>query len=226
MSDAPFPKVTLKLATSLDGRIATSKGQSQWITGTEARAQVHHLRAEHDVVLVGSGTALADDPMLNVRTNPPSNKQPVRMVVDSQLRTPLTHKLVQTAREYKTIIACGMNLKEKAEYPFMEHGVEVWSLPIAPIEGVSLRALLARCAEEGIETLFLEGGGKLAASFLKANLVDRIEWFRAPIVIGGDGIACLASLGIERLDEVTGWHRMRLETCGVDVWESFSRKMD
>ncbi len=223
MSDATFPKVTLKLATSLDGRIATSTGQSQWITGSESRAQVHHLRAAHDVVLVGSGTALADDPMLNVRMSPPSNKQPIRMVVDSSLRMPLTHKLVQTAREYRTIIACGMNLEEKAEYPFLDQGVEVWSLAIAPIGGISIRALLARCMDEGIETVFLEGGGKLAASFLKANLVDRIEWFRAPIVIGGDGIACLASLGIERLGDATGWQRTRLETSGNDVWESFTR---
>ncbi|WP_041301463.1 RibD family protein [Hirschia baltica] len=225
MSDIVFPKVTLKLATSMDGRIATRSGHSQWITGAESRTRVHELRAQHDVVLVGSGTALADDPMLTVRLDPEPTKQPIRMVVDSSLRTPMTHKLVTTAREYRTILVSGLHMEEEDEIPFVAEGVEVWSLAIAPAGGVSIRALLARCAEEGIESIFLEGGGKLAASFLKANMVDHIEWFRAPIVIGGDGIACLASLEIESLNEVSAWERIRLEVLGEDVWESFSKKL-
>ncbi len=224
MSDLAFPKVTLKLATSLDGRIATSTGESQWITGEASREQVHKLRAEHDVVLVGSGTALADDPMLTARTTPETKVQPIRMVVDTSLRTPLTHKLVTTAKEYRTILVSGLQVEEEEEFPFVDQGVQVWSLAIAPAGGVSVRALMTRCAEEGIETIFLEGGGKLTASFLKAGMVDRIEWFRAPIIIGGDGIPCLSSLGIESLSEATGWQRTQLELSGDDVWESFSKK--
>ncbi len=225
MSEVDFPKVTLKLATSLDGRIATSTGESQWITGNEARQIVHQLRAEHDVVLVGSGTALADDPMLTVRIDPEPKVQPTRMVVDSSLRTPLTHKLVTTAKQYRTILVSGLHVEEDDELPFVSKGVDVWSLAIAPGGGVSIRALLTRCAEEGISSIFLEGGGKLAASFLKGGHVDKVEWFRAPMIIGGDGIPCLASLGIEQLNEVAGWERTRLEACGKDVWESFSKKL-
>lgn len=225
MSDLEYPKVTLKLATSLDGRIATVTGESQWITGAESRAKVHDLRALHDMVVVGIGTALADDPMLTVRTEPAPRQQPARMVVDSRLQTPLTHKIVTTANQYRSIIACGLNVEEDEETPYLDAGCEVWSLAIAPIGGVSMRSLMTRCTEEGIGSIFLEGGGKLAASFLKANMVDCIEWFRAPIVVGGDGVPCLASLGIEALDEVTGWQRTRLETCGNDVWESFTKKL-
>ena len=169
MSAAEKPTITLKIATSLDGRIATSTGESQWITGPESRAETHQLRAKHAAILVGSKTALKDDPMLTARTEPPSKTQPVRIVADSRLRTPLTSRLVETSKEFKTVLACGLDVEEDDERAFLSKGVDVWSLPISPGGGVSVTAIAQRCLNEGLGSLFIEGGGTIAASFLRAR---------------------------------------------------------
>ena len=221
MSKADRASVTLKIATSLDGRIATSTGESQWITGPESRECVHKLRATHSAIIVGADTALADDPMLTARTTPPTATQPVRIVADSRLRTPLTSKLATTTGEARTVLASGLDIEEDAERPFLALGVEVWSLPIAPAGGVSVTAISSRCAEEGLDTLFIEGGGRLAASFLQAGLIDRIEWFRAPIILGGDGLPCVATLGLEALAEAPKFRRESIQESGADIWETY-----
>ncbi len=221
MTGVEKPHVTLKLATSLDGRIATSKGESQWVTGKAARQETHVMRSRHDAILVGSGTVLADDPMLTARLEPLPDQQPIRLVADSRLRTPINSKLVQTAREYRTIIACGLEVKEEREREYVGRGVEVWSLPIAPLSGISISALLAECAEQGIQSIFLEGGGALAASFLKARAVDQIEWFRAPLIIGGDGTPCVGALNVEFLGDCLPLERTDVKTIGADIWETY-----
>ncbi len=213
------PLVTLKIATSLDGKIALSNGTSQWITSSASRARSHQLRAEHDAVLVGVGTVLADDPLLTARTVPMPATQPVRIVADSHLRTPVHSRLVQSVPNGRVVLAHA-DTDEKQAYS--DAKVELWSVGdgcgrVAPSQ------LLRRARAEGLNTVFLEGGGQLAASFLKANLVDRIEWFRAPIIIGGDGIAAIASLGLAEMGQAFQWSLSRREEIGADCLESWVR---
>ena len=215
------PRVTLKLATSLDGRIATRAGESQWITSAESRAQTHKLRAQHDAIIVGIGTALADDPMLTARTDPPTDVQPLRLVADSNLRTPLSSKLVNTARQTPVALCVGVDVDDARFDDYLRKGVMIWETQIAPMGGVSIGGILARCADEGVESLFVEGGGQLAASFLKAQCVDRLEWFRAPTLLGSDALACTASLSVDQLDEAFSFTRVDVKTSGSDIWESY-----
>ena len=218
---ADRPSVTMKLATSLDGRIATRTGESQWITCAESRAQTHHLRAAHDAIIVGVGTVLADDPMLTARTDPPQQVQPLRLVADSNLRTPLDSKLVLSARETPLALCVGVDVDDARFDDYLRKGVMIWETQIAPMGGVSVGGILSRCAEEGVESLFVEGGGQLAASFLKASAVDRIEWFRAPVLLGSDALASTASLGIDQLDEALRFKRLEVKTTGSDIWETY-----
>jgi len=178
------PFVTLKAAMSLDGKIATSSGESKWITGPESRSLVQRLRLENDAVLVGIGTVLADDPLLTVRL-PGEDRKPLRVVADSSLRIPLESRLVQTARDHPTVVA---GVEERCPAARREmligRGVEVWELPEA--HGmVDIRALLHALGSRDVVGLLLEGGSTLNASFLEAGAVDKYVFFVAPMIIGG-----------------------------------------
>jgi len=215
------PAVTLKIATSMDGRIALSNGVSQWITGSDSRARVHEMRAKHDAVLVGIGTVLADDPLLTARTVPPPERQPIRIVADSSLRTPHHARLLNSQGLGKVILASatepkGYALTDLADQP------EIWVVPGSD-NRVSPQRLLDRCAVEGITTIFLEGGGKLAASFVKAGLVNTIEWFRAPILIGGDGLPAVAALGLSEMKDAPRWRTAATARIGDDTLETYVR---
>jgi len=181
------PSVTLKIATSMDGRIALSNGVSQWITGSESRARVHQMRAAHDAVLVGIGTVLADDPMLTARTVPLPQQQPVRIVADSKLRTPSHGRLVNSSGLGRVVLATAESTRGYTQAD-IDKGPELWSVA-GPDGRVSPSRLLDRCAVEGLNKIFLEGGGQLAASFIKDGLVDTIQWFRAPTLSGSARIA-------------------------------------
>lgn len=215
------PHVTLKIATSMDGRIALSNGVSQWITNSESRARVHLMRAEHDAVLVGVGTVLADDPLLTARTVPPPEKQPVRIVADSQLRTPSHARLVNSQGLGKVVLATASAV---SGYPdgAADDGPAVWIVP-GDDGRVSPQRLLDRCAVEGLSRIFLEGGGKLAASFIKSGLVDTIQWFRAPILIGGDGLPAVAALGLSQMQDAPRWRTAATERIGDDSLETYVR---
>lgn len=219
----PRPFVTLKLATSLDGRIALADGTSRWITGEEARAQVHRLRAVHDAVLVGSETVLADDPELTVRTDPPPDLQPLRIVADGRGRTPPRAHLFATAHRGPVAIATLETTDLEARgWPNLPN-LQYWMLPPDPLTGsVHLPDLLATAHEAGVKRLMLEGGGRLAASFLKAGLVDAVEWFRAPIVLGGDARACLGDLELGSLIAAPKFRRTAVREIGADLWESYA----
>lgn len=202
-------KVTLKLATSLDGRIATASGESKWITGEAARLEGHRLRAAHDAILVGVGTVLADDPELTARLPGRSVDQPLRVVLDSTLRTPVTAKvasgdtLILTTAEPATV---GSARVERVE---AEDG--------RPSPGGALAAL----ARAGVRSVLIEGGGQVAAAFLRAGLVERIEWFRAPILLGGDGLPCVAALALAKLADAPKFRRLSVEPVGDDLWERY-----
>ncbi|MEM9571971.1 MAG: RibD family protein [Pseudomonadota bacterium] len=215
------PQVTLKIATSMDGRIALANGVSQWITGSESRARVHDMRAAHDAVLVGVGTVLADDPLLTARTVPPPDRQPVRIVADSTLRTPAHARLLSSQGLGKVILASAV---EPKGYPqdAIKDSPEIWTVPGANGK-VSPQRLLDRCAVEGLAKIFLEGGGKLAASFIQAGLVDTIEWFRAPILIGGDGLAAVAALGLTEMQDAPRWRVINAEAIAGDVLTTYAK---
>jgi diaminohydroxyphosphoribosylaminopyrimidine deaminase / 5-amino-6-(5-phosphoribosylamino)uracil reductase len=209
--------ITLKLATSLDGRIATAQGESRWITGAEARLQVHQLRTAHDAVVIGAGTALADDPELTVRLEGFEGAQPARVVLDTRQRLAAHSRLVRTAQDIPTYLVSSQPLRP--------------DLATAGVRGVQIPGtgrpemsqVAAALAGQGLRRLFVEGGGEVAASLLRAGLVDRLEWFRAPIVIGGDGHAGVGDLFLDALADAPRLRRVDLRVLGDDVWESYER---
>lgn len=211
--------ITLKLATSLDGRIATATGESRWITGPAARQATHHLRAEHDAVLVGVETALADDPELTVRLDGWNGRQPARVVLDSRQRLADDCKLVATAREIPTYVIS----TQPPEARLIERGVRVLQVHAIGDERPELRDVVRALASEGLARLFIEGGGQVAGSFLRCDLVDRVEWFRAPIVIGGEGRPGIGALALSALADAPRLRRIEIREVGDDLWERYER---
>ncbi len=174
------PLVTLKLATTLDGRIATHTGESRWITGEPARAWAHLLRAQHDAVLIGSGTVAADDPMLDCRLPGLAHISPVRVVAAGRLALPLTARLVATAREIPTWIVMLPDAPPERREALEDAGVEPIEIEPDGHGYIDLAGLLAALGERGITRVLCEGGSRIAAALLRDGLVDRLVWFRAP----------------------------------------------
>lgn len=210
--------VTLKLATSLDGKIATASGESRWITGPEARAAVHRLRAEHDAVLIGVETALADDPELTVRLEGWTGRQPARVVLDSRQRLADSCKLVATARDIPTYVISTTPPAPR----LVAAGVRVLQVK-AFGDRPELHDVVEALAEAGLNRLFVEGGGQVAASFLRDGLADRLEWFRAAMVIGGEGRAGVGALALSALAHAPRLRRIEVLEVGDDLWERYER---
>ena len=211
--------VTLKLATSLDGQIATAGGESRWITGEAAREAVHRLRAEHDAVLIGAETALADDPELTVRLDGHTGRQPARVVLDSRQRLSPDCKLARTARDIPTyVVATGA-----PDPALVAMGVRVLTVPAVGEDRPELRAVVEVLAAQGLSRLFVEGGGQVAASFIRCGLVDALEWFRAPVVIGGEGRPGVGALAVAALAEAPHFRRVEVREVGPDLWERYAR---
>ena len=211
-------RITLKLATSLDGRIATAAGESRWITCPEARAAVHGLRAAHQAVLVGIETVIADDPALTVRLEDYAGPQPHRIVLDSRQRIPLTSALVATASAVPTILLTTHPSNKR----LTDAGVTV--LQVAERDGrVDLHAAVEALVGVGVETVLVEGGGQVAASFLQAGLVDAVEWFRAPILLGDEARPAVGCLDLLDLAAAPRFRRTGLSEVGIDVWERYER---
>lgn len=219
------PLVTLKLATSLDGRIATRTGESQWITGPVARAWGHALRASHDAILVGIGTATADDPELNCRLPGMEDRSPVRIVLDSRLRLPLTSRLVRTAARTPVWIVTRPDAADAARMDaFSDCGVELITVEPGPEGEIPLVQALRALAARGITRVLAEGGARLAASLLRGGLADRLEWFRAPRLLGGDALAAAVGFGVDRLTESPLYERVAVRPAGEDLLESYRRR--
>lgn len=219
-----LPLVTLKLATSLDGRIATAAGRSQWITGPAARARGHGLRAVHDAILVGRQTVAADDPDLTCRLSGLVDRSPVRVVLDSRLQLPRTSRVFATARKAPTWVLAAAAMAVEAPdrvAALSELGVEVILVADSPA-GLSLTEVLRALAGHGITRVLAEGGAALATGLLQAGLVDRIAWFRAPTVIGGDGKPALQGMDVADLGAALGFRRLEIQTLGEDVLETFA----
>ncbi len=206
-------KVTLKIATSLDGRIGTSTGESQWITGPEARLQGHRLRAQADAILVGVETVLQDDPRLTARLpDGEAGRDPLRVVLDSRLRTPPFARLAKSG----TLILTTREPMAVGEAEVVKVAGDIGGRP-------SVEAVIQTLGERGVERLMIEGGGRVAACFIAAGVVDAIEWFRAPILLGGDGRPGVAALNLARLAHAPKYRRLAVEPLGDDLWERYER---
>lgn len=226
----PRPGITLKLATSLDGRIATASGESRWITSKEARDEVHRMRADADAVMIGAGTARADDPKLTSHAPPPPRRerfpppvrQPLRIVLDTHLSLSLKSKLVTTVDEAQLLIIGAEGADPARVAALKAAGASVDLVPPSP-GGVDIAVALDRLDGSGYDNVLVEGGGVLAASLIEQKLVDRLEWFRAPIVLGAEGRPSVGALALARLPEAPTWRRIALRELGPDLWESYER---
>ncbi|MGG5820881.1 bifunctional diaminohydroxyphosphoribosylaminopyrimidine deaminase/5-amino-6-(5-phosphoribosylamino)uracil reductase RibD [Falsiroseomonas sp. HW251] len=216
------PFVTLKLATTLDGRIATAAGESRWITGPEARREAHAMRARHDAILVGSGTAVADDPDLSCRLPGVAPTKSLRVIADARLRTPPTARVFATAREHPTLLATIPGHKPATLAPYLDAGADVAT--IAPCdEGLRMAALLGALAQRGVTRVLAEGGAGIAAALLREGLVDRLAWFHAPGVMGGDGLPAAYPLPVEVLAAMPRFTRVAARPLGPDWLTEFER---
>jgi len=212
------PFVTLKMAGTLDGRIATASGESQWITGPDARRDVHMMRARHDAVMIGAGTVRADDPSLTVR-GLGITRQPVRVVISQALNIPAQCQLAQTASEVPVWLCHGKGADVGAWT-----ALGAVSLPCATTAGqVDPLAVLARLADQGITRVFCEGGAGLAASLLHAGAVDALVIYTAGAAIGAEGMPMLAAMGIERLQDAPRFVQASIRSVGSDIRHIWTR---
>lgn len=202
------PRVTLKLAASLDGRIATATGQSKWITGPEARRLVHAMRARHDAVLVGAGTARADDPALTVR-DLGHEDQPVRVVASRRLDLPLMSTLARTAREVPVWLCHGAEADTERRTAWEGLGARLIACQTAGMQ-IDPVDMLRQLGAAGLTRVLCEGGSALAASLIAADLVDELVAFSAGFSIGAEGLPSVGALGLTRLAEAA---RLELAEC-------------
>lgn len=235
------PYFIMKYAMTMDGKIATRTGASQWITGEAARGRVQQMRHACMGIMAGIGTVLADDPLLNCRIE--NGRSPVRILCDSHLRLPLDSQLVQTAGEYTTIDACAVpqlpegeitqetlqeftaqmeknldlhRLSAKAE-KLLRAGIQIWNLPRKEGEGIDLVELRSRLGQRGIDSVLLEGGATLNESALEAGIVSRVEVFVAPKIFGGGGKSPVEGLGVAVPDEAYPFRLVKTEQIGEDL---------
>lgn len=209
--------VTLKLASTLDGKVATRDGDSKWITGEEARRRVHGLRNQVDAILVGAGTALTDDPALTTRLPGVRGvRNPVRVVLDAGLDVPSSARVYDTFENGRAIAVCSRAADPRRRKALVARGVELWE---APAKGGKVAPLpvLERLAKEGLLHVLVEGGPQVAAGFLAEGLVDELWLFLAPKLIGADGAGWTEPLGLDRIAEAPQWRLGSVEQVGEDL---------
>jgi diaminohydroxyphosphoribosylaminopyrimidine deaminase/5-amino-6-(5-phosphoribosylamino)uracil reductase len=209
------PFVHLKLAASLDGKIATRTGDSRWITGEQSRALVHELRHEYDAILIGGGTALADDPLLTDRSGKSRRIPLVRIVLDETLKVSPESQLVATANSASVVIFAGKSAEESKVEALASRGVEVVR---DPANGRDLLAILEELGHRSIQSVLVEGGASIAGKFLDAGLVDKVSLFLAPLIIGGrEAPNAVGGEGAEALAEALELQNMEVTQRGGDL---------
>ena len=216
------PMVTVKLATTLDGRIATANGDSRWITGSLSRALGHGLRARNDAILVGSRTALLDDPSLTCRLPGLEGASPIRVVVDARLILPLTHKLVSTATETPTWILTRADGDAGRRQAYKDAGVRLIDVALNSDCNIDLADALKALGKLGVTRLMVEGGGRIIAGLLAADLADRLVCFRASKIIGGDGVSAVGGFGVRALDDASNFVKVSSRQVGADIVETYA----
>jgi len=212
-----LPFVTLKVAMTLDGKIATYSRDSRWITGDKSREYVHHLRNTYDAIMVGIGTVLADDPQLNTRLDVDNKKDPIRIVIDGKLDIPLNSKIVATSREQKTIVfSSTIEDKEKAD-TLKKYGVEIVEIRGDPSK-LPIDKILAILGEREICSLLVEGGAEINSYLIENKLIDKVHWFIAPKIIGGRNAASpVAGLGKEYMKDALYLNDVKIDTIDQDI---------
>lgn len=211
------PWLTLKLASTLDGRIALANGESRWITGEAARRFAHELRAEADAVLVGAGTVRADDPMLDVRHGITDPRPPLRIVADPRLTLPTDSRLARTARDQPVWALHGAAAPAEAVTRLTGLGVRPVECRLDAGGALDLSTAFRRLADEGLTRVLCEGGGRLAAALIRAGLVDELILLTAGKVIGGDGIPSMGPLGLDRLADAPQFEIAESRVIGGDL---------
>ena len=207
-----MPLVLLKIAASLDGKIATATGSSRWVTGREARRRVHDLRNRVDAVLVGIGTVIADDPQLTCRI--PGGRNPVRIILDQRLRISLKARVLNEPG--KTIVVAGARVRQNKLKAVEKLGAEVWRMPSSR-QGISLAAVLQKIAAQGILSVMIEGGSVTAGHALAEKVVDKIAFFYAPKIVGGDGLSVVSPLGVKNMKQSIPIENIEVERIGNDI---------
>jgi len=235
----PTPRITVSYAQSVDGRIATTTGDSRWISCTRTLTLAHRLRRDHEVILVGIGTVLRDDPELSCRLGG-NSRSPVRVILDSHLRLPADSTIVRTCKTYRTIVytleqpasgeassaavvdvikAEGKNAAADRRAVVEQAGIEVYQVQADEKGRVSVEQVVADLAERGFRSIFVEGGGQVITSFLRHGLVHRMVVVTAPVIIG-QGVEAIGDLGITTLAQALRPRRSRVRRLGTDrVWE-------
>lgn len=215
------PMVTLKLATTLDGRIATRTGNSQWITGPIARAHVHAQRARHDAVMVGAGTARADDPQLTVRAFVPV-RQPVRVVVSKDLNIPADSALMTEVDQIPLWLCHGSEVAEDRRALFS--GADLVSCLTGSDGQLDMEQTLQALGAEGLTRVYCEGGGQLAAALLRGGLVDRLHLYSGGTLVGGDGLSCVGDLGVDVLRDAPKLNLVQQKALNGDLFQEWVRE--
>ncbi len=217
------PMVTVKLASSLDGRIAAQGGVSQWITGPAARAHGHGLRARHDAIMVGAKTAILDNPQLTCRLPGLEARSPIRVVTDGQLRLPLTHTLIATASQTPTWVLTSEEADPARVRAFQNASAVVLPVRRDKTGGLDLKAALAVLAERGLTRLMVEGGAGLVASLVAADMVDWLYWYRAPVLLGANGVPGVGGLDVANPRSGPRFVVRDRRALGEDVLDCFER---
>jgi diaminohydroxyphosphoribosylaminopyrimidine deaminase/5-amino-6-(5-phosphoribosylamino)uracil reductase len=211
------PFVTLKCAITLDGKIATRTGASRWITGPAAREVVHQLRHATDVILVGLGTVIHDDPLLTTRLPHGGGRNPLRVVVDSGLNLPLRAHVATVTPECRTLVATTEGAPQSRQQQLEARGVEILRCPAYDEGGVEIEALWRMLGARGITSVLVEGGARLSATLLQRRLIDKVLFFVAPKIIGGDGLSVIGACGVETMEQAIALRNMTSRHVGEDV---------
>lgn len=195
-----LPWVILKAGVSLDGKIATAKGHSNWITNEKSRRIVHHLRDQVDAILIGVDTALHDDPSLTTRLPGKGHRDPVRVVLDTNLRLPVTARLITQDSAAATLIFCRSDCDEQRKQKLQQAGAVVVPVTLGVDGQIDLKVVLSELGSREMTSILVEGGGKVHGAFLRHRLVDQVQLFYGPCFLGGDGISLAADLGVAKVD--------------------------
>jgi len=217
------PLFHLKVASSLDGRIATAAGESKWITGAASRADGQRLRATHDAILVGANTVASDDPELTCRLPGLDGYSPVRIVLDSKARTSPGSKLALTANRTPVWLLCTRDAPATARESLQAKGVQVIEVASNPQGRVDIAAAVRTLGERRLTRVLIEGGGEVAAAFLKAKVVDRLTSYQAGLLMGADSRSAVAPLALEKLDFAPRFTLVSSRSLGGDVVETWHR---
>ncbi len=214
-----MPYVILKSAITLDGKIAAYTGHSKWITNAESRLDAHRLRKKAAAIMVGIGTVLADDPMLNCRCEDPSD--PIRIICDSKLRIPLESKIVKTAKQIPTYIVTSVISEKTAELE--KAGVGIIHIS-SDEKGIDLKLLMKKLGEMKIDSVMIEGGAAMHTSALMSGIVNKVQIYIAPKILGGDGIGAFNAMGITDVNDAVKLKNPKVTAFGDDIMIEYEVK--